>query len=143
MTTKQFDQVTTLGIDIGKNTFHLIGLDSKGAIVLRQKLSRGQVREWLANLPLEIEKNLPDGTHLLGVHAQARDAQAEPERQEQRVACRLAADAQGLAGLAGHLYRRHGRIDKILDAIHPARRNVHGQVTGSGICSERLKGPPA
>jgi hypothetical protein len=26
----------TIGIDIGKNTFHLIGLDKMGAIVLRQ-----------------------------------------------------------------------------------------------------------
>ncbi len=30
--------VSTIGIDIGKNTFHLIGLDAEGAIVLRQKL---------------------------------------------------------------------------------------------------------
>ena len=35
--------VATLGIDIGKNSFHLIGLDARGAIVLRQKLSRGRV----------------------------------------------------------------------------------------------------
>ncbi len=51
MTQKAIDQVTTIGIDIGKNTFHFIGLNFKGAIVLRQKLSRGQVRERLANLP--------------------------------------------------------------------------------------------
>ena len=31
------------GIDIGKNTFHVIGYDKSGAIVLRQKWSRGQV----------------------------------------------------------------------------------------------------
>ncbi len=41
--------VTTIGIDIGKNTFHLVGLDERGAIVLRQKLSRGQVSARLAN----------------------------------------------------------------------------------------------
>jgi hypothetical protein len=29
-----------LGIDIGKDSFHLIGLDVRGAIVLRQKLAR-------------------------------------------------------------------------------------------------------
>jgi hypothetical protein len=28
--------VTAIGIDIGKNTFHLVGLDERGAIVLRQ-----------------------------------------------------------------------------------------------------------
>ena len=43
--------VATLGIDIGKNSFHLIGLDARGAIVLRQKLSRGQVEARLANMP--------------------------------------------------------------------------------------------
>jgi transposase len=37
------ESIATIGIDIGKNTFHLIGLDRKGAIVLRRKLSRGQV----------------------------------------------------------------------------------------------------
>jgi hypothetical protein len=31
------EAVPTIGIDIGKNTFHLIGLDKMGAIVLRQK----------------------------------------------------------------------------------------------------------
>ena len=41
----------TIGIDIGKNTFHLIGLDKMGAIVLRQKLSRNQVNIRLANMP--------------------------------------------------------------------------------------------
>jgi len=37
--------------DIGTNTFHLVGFDARGAIVLRQKLSRGQVETRLANLP--------------------------------------------------------------------------------------------
>jgi transposase len=39
------------GIDIGKNSFHVIGLDHRGAIVLRQKWSRGQVEARLANIP--------------------------------------------------------------------------------------------
>src|SRR5499427_661111 len=45
------DTVATLGIDIGKNTFHLVGLNKRGAIVLRQKLSRRQLESRLANLP--------------------------------------------------------------------------------------------
>jgi hypothetical protein len=32
-----------IGIDIGKNSFHVVGLDQRGTIVLRQKWSRGQV----------------------------------------------------------------------------------------------------
>ena len=36
--------VAVIGIDIGKNSFHVVGLDSRGAIVLRQKWSRGQLK---------------------------------------------------------------------------------------------------
>jgi hypothetical protein len=42
--------IPTIGIEIGKNTFHLVGLDERGAIVLRQKLSRGR-SQLLANMP--------------------------------------------------------------------------------------------
>ena len=41
----------TIGIDTGKNTLHLIGLDDKGAIVLREKLTRGRIAERLSNVP--------------------------------------------------------------------------------------------
>ena len=43
--------IAVVGIDIGKNSFHIVGLDQRGAIVLRQKWSRGQVEARLANLP--------------------------------------------------------------------------------------------
>jgi hypothetical protein len=43
--------VAVIGIDICKNSFHIVGLDSRGAIVLRQKWSRGQVEARLANMP--------------------------------------------------------------------------------------------
>jgi len=35
----EFAVVATLGVDIGKNNFHLVGLDKRGAIVLRERLS--------------------------------------------------------------------------------------------------------
>ena len=35
--------IAIVGIDIGKNSFHVVGHDEHGAIVLRQKWSRGQV----------------------------------------------------------------------------------------------------
>lgn len=41
----------TIGIDTGKNTLHLIGPDDKGAIVLREKLSRSRIAARLANVP--------------------------------------------------------------------------------------------
>jgi transposase len=43
--------IAVSGIDIGKNSFHIVGHDHRGAIVLRQKWSRGQVETRLANLP--------------------------------------------------------------------------------------------
>src|SRR6202023_1854293 len=43
--------IAVIGIDIGKNSFHVVGHDARGAIVLRQKWSRGQVEGRLANLP--------------------------------------------------------------------------------------------
>jgi transposase len=43
--------IAVVGIDIGKNSFHLAGQDQRGTIVLRQKWSRVQVEARLANLP--------------------------------------------------------------------------------------------
>jgi transposase len=43
--------IAVIGIDIGKNSFHIVGHDERGAIVLRQKWSRGQVEARFANLP--------------------------------------------------------------------------------------------
>jgi transposase len=43
--------IAIVGIDIGRNSLHIVGLDQRGAIVLRQKWSRGQVRARFANMP--------------------------------------------------------------------------------------------
>ena len=36
------NSIAYVGIDIGKNSFHVVGLDGRGAIVLRQKWSRAR-----------------------------------------------------------------------------------------------------
>ena len=51
MSAKSNSEIAVIGIDIGKNSFHVVGHDRRGAIVLRQKWSRGQVEARLANLP--------------------------------------------------------------------------------------------
>ena len=43
--------VAVVGIDIGKYSFHVVGLDQRGAIVLRQKWSRSQLGSRFANMP--------------------------------------------------------------------------------------------
>src|SRR6202049_166369 len=51
MSEKLNSEIAVIGIDIGKNSLHLVGQDRRGRIVLRQKWSRGQVEARLANLP--------------------------------------------------------------------------------------------
>jgi transposase len=51
MSQKSSSAIAAVGIDIGKNSFHIVGHDRRGAIVLRQKWSRGQVEARLANVP--------------------------------------------------------------------------------------------
>jgi transposase len=43
--------IAVVGVDIGKNSFHIVALDGRGAIVLRQKWSRSQVEARFANMP--------------------------------------------------------------------------------------------
>jgi hypothetical protein len=68
MSPKLNAEIAVIGIDIGKNSFHVVGLDRRGAIVLRQKWSRGQVEARLSNLP----------PCLIGL--EARSAQHPPTR---------------------------------------------------------------
>lgn len=37
-------------MDMGETTLHMVGLDSRGAIVLREKVSRGRIASRLANV---------------------------------------------------------------------------------------------
>jgi transposase len=59
--------IATIGLDLGKNTFHLIGLDRRGAIVSQLKLSRGQIERRLANVPpCLIGMEACSGSHHIG-----------------------------------------------------------------------------
>ena len=51
MSTTALTAIAVIGIDIGKNSAHIVGLDDRGAIVLRQKWSRGQVEARLGQFP--------------------------------------------------------------------------------------------
>ena len=44
-------QPAIVGIDLGKNWFHVVGLDENGATVLRRKLNRRQLAECAATAP--------------------------------------------------------------------------------------------
>src|SRR5512132_3504273 len=64
--------VATIGIDIGKNTFHLVGLDQRGNIVLQLKTSRQQLERRLANVPrCLIGMEACSGAHHIGRQLEA------------------------------------------------------------------------
>src|SRR5499427_3433512 len=72
-----------IGIDIGKNSFHVVGHDRRSAIVLRQKWSRGQVETRLANLsPCLIGMEACVGAHHLSRKLQllGHDARLMPAK---------------------------------------------------------------
>lgn len=45
------NEVTIIGIDLGKNWFHVVGLDARGQPVLRKKHNRHQLAELAATMP--------------------------------------------------------------------------------------------
>lgn len=47
-------QVSVMGLDIAKNTFHAVGQDGNGREVVRKKLRRGQVRGFFAQTPVSV-----------------------------------------------------------------------------------------
>jgi transposase len=75
--------IAVIGIDIGKNSFHLVGLDERGAMVLRQKWSRGQVETRFANMaPCLIGMEACVGAHHLSrrLRALGHDARLMPAK---------------------------------------------------------------
>ena len=48
---KDVEVVRAIGIDTGKNTLHLVGLDDRGAIILREKVSWTRIAARLVNVP--------------------------------------------------------------------------------------------
>jgi hypothetical protein len=51
LSTTTQNAIAVVSIDIGKNSFHIVALDDRGAIVLRQKWSRNQIDARFANIP--------------------------------------------------------------------------------------------
>src|SRR6185503_6454707 len=82
MSRKTNTAAVTIGIDPGKNTLHLIGLDARGAIVLREKVARDRIVARLANVsPCLIGIEAGMGTHyvtrqLLAIGHDARQVPA-------------------------------------------------------------------
>src|SRR5487761_1385467 len=60
-------ELHTIGIDLGKTVFHLVGLNRRGEAVVRKKFSRMQLLRFTANLKVElIGMEACGGAHFLG-----------------------------------------------------------------------------
>ena len=60
-------ELFTLGIDLAKTTFHLVGMNQRGEVVVRKRLSRTQLLHFTANLKVElIGMEACGGSHFLG-----------------------------------------------------------------------------
>src|ERR1700680_528345 len=60
-------ELNTIGIDLGKTVFHLVGLDLRGEVVVRKKFSRKQLLHFTANLRVKlIGMEACGGSHFLG-----------------------------------------------------------------------------
>ena len=60
-------KIHALGIDLGKNVFHLVGLDSSGRVMIRKQGSRTQVLAFTANVQVQvIGMEACSGAHFLG-----------------------------------------------------------------------------
>jgi transposase len=132
--------IAVIGIDIGKNSFHLVGQDRRGAIVLRQKWSRGQVEARLANLsPCLIGMEACVGAHHLSRKLQALGHQARlmpakyvrPYSKGQKNDFR---DAEAIAEAVQHptmkfvATKTADQLD--LQALHRVRERLVSQRTG-------------
>src|SRR6201987_4773070 len=66
-TTAINDIVTTIGLDLGKNVFHIVGMNARGAVVLRERLSRAKLARRLTNMTsCLIGKEACAGAHYVG-----------------------------------------------------------------------------
>jgi len=60
-------KIHTIGIDLGKTSFHLVGLDEHGEVVVRKKFSRAQLLRFTANREVRlIGMEACGGSHFLG-----------------------------------------------------------------------------
>jgi len=132
--------ITVIGIDIGKNSFHVVGLDERGAIVLRQKWSRGQVEARFANMPAcLIGMEACVGAHHLSrrLRALGHDARLMPAKYVRPYSKGQKNDFRDAEAIAEAVQRPTMKFvatktaDQLdLQALHRVRERLVGQRTG-------------
>jgi transposase len=132
--------IAVIGIDIGKNSFHVVGLDERGAIVLRQKWSRGQVETRFANVPpCLIGMEACVGAHHLSrrLRALGHDARLMPAKYVRPYSKGQKNDFRDAEAIAEAVQRPTMKFvatktaDQLdLQALHRVRERLVGQRTG-------------
>jgi len=131
--------IAVVGIDIGKNSFHVVGQDKRGEIALRQKWSRGQVEARLANQsPCLIGMEACVGAHHLSRKLQAlgHDARLMPAKYVRPYSKGQKNDFRDAEAIAEAVQRPTMRFvatkttDQLdLQALHRVRERLVGQRT--------------
>jgi transposase len=140
MSYKLTGTIAVIGIDIGKNSFHVVGHDRRGAILVRQKWSRGQVEARLANLPpCLIGMEACVGAHHLSRKLQAlgHDARLMPAKYVRPYSKGQKNDFRDAEAIAEAVQRPTMKFvatksaDQLdLQALHRVRERLVGQRTG-------------
>ena len=76
-------EIHTIGIDLGKTVFYLVGLNARGEVVVRKKCSRDQILRFTANLQVSlIGMEACGGAHFLAraLREQGHDARLMPAK---------------------------------------------------------------
>jgi transposase len=79
-------ELHTIGIDLGKTVFHLVGLNLRGEVVVRKKFSRLQLLRFTANRQVQlIGMEACGGSHFLGraLREQGHDVRLIPAQYRQ------------------------------------------------------------
>jgi transposase len=140
MPEKSRTALAVIGIDIGKNSFHVVGHDARGAIVLRQKWSRGQVAARLANMqPCLIGMEACGGAHHLSrrLKALGHEARLMPAKYVRPYSKGQKNDFRDAEAIAEAVQRPTMKFvatktaDQLdLQALHRVRERLVGQRTG-------------
>src|SRR5450830_1217954 len=134
------NSIAFVGIDIGKNSFYVVGLDERGAIVLRQKWSRGQVEARFSNMPpCLIGMEACVGAHHLsrGLQKLGHDARLMPARYVRSYSKGQKNDFRDAEAIAEAVQRPTKKfvatktVDQLdLQALHRVRERFVSQRTG-------------
>lgn len=45
-------EITTIGLDLAKNVFHIVGCNQRGKVIVKRMLKRNKLLEYFTNQPL-------------------------------------------------------------------------------------------